>query len=194
MEDQPSQPEKASGAVESPQPVPFNIGEEFSTPSKKMPPAGIVAICILAVAVLVGLLAFVKRPQSRATGSIDTMTFVEIPGQNSVLVAINISIQNPSDKPYVIHEIQAELETSTDRFSDHAASAIDFERYYTAFPDLKRVPLDPLKPEDRLAPGATSRGTIIVSFPVSADAFEHRKGLTVTVQPYDEPVALVMKK
>jgi len=175
-------------------PIAFHIGEEFSSPSKKLPPAGILVICMLAVAVIIGLIAFVWRPQSLTTGSIDTVTPVEVPGQNSILLAINISMENPSEKPYIIHAIHADLETSTGKFSDTAASAIDFDRYYQAFPALKRAPLDPLKPEDKLAPGGKARGTIIVSFPVTADAFTNRKSLTVTIEPYDEPVPLVMTK
>lgn len=185
-------PEEAPGAP--PAPIPFHIGEEFSGASKKLPPAKIVAICVAVVGVIVGLIAYLQRPHSFATGSIDTITTADVPGQNSILVALNISIQNGGETPYVIRSMKAGLETKDGGFSDEPASAVDFERYYQAFPLLKKAPLDPLKPEDRIAAGASTRGTIIVIFPVSSDAFASRKSLKVTIQPYDQPVPLVLAK
>jgi hypothetical protein len=110
------------------------------------------------------------------------------------LLALNITVQNNGRIPYVIHDIQASLDTGGQQYSDQAASATDFERYYQAFPDLKKAPLDPIKPDDRILPGQSQRGTIMVLFPVKPDAFASRKSLTVTVTPYDEPVPLVLVK
>ena len=43
-------------------------------------------------------------------------------------------------------------------------------------------------------PGGQIKGTIIVSFPITPDAFASRKSLKVTIQPYDQPVPLVLVK
>lgn len=178
----------------APAPIPFNIGEEFSAPSKKLPPARIVAACIVIIGVVVGIWAFIQRPHSFASGSIDTINSVDVPGQNATLLALNITIQNNGTVPYVIREIEAAVDTTTGHFSDQAASAVDFARYYQAFPDLKKAPLDPLMREARIPPGGTLRGTIMVLFPVTADAFAARKSLSVTIIPYDQPVPLVLTK
>jgi hypothetical protein len=175
-------------------PIPFNIGEEFSSPSKKLPPARIVAACIVVIGVVIAIYAFVKRPHSFSSGSIDTITSVEVPGQNSVLLAMNITIQNNGSIPYVIHDVQASLDTVNGHFADQVVSAADFARYYQALPDLKKAPLDPIKPEDRIAPGGVERGTIMVLFPVTQDAFAARKSLQVTINPYDQPVPLILTK
>ena len=68
---------------------------------------------------------------------------------------------------------------------------MDFERYFQAFPALKDHALSPFIPETKIEPGASFSGTVIVSFPVTADDFTNRRSLTVTIQPYDAiPFAL----
>src|SRR5690348_9481469 len=80
-----SPPPAPEAPAEAPSPqIPFNIGEEFSTPAKKLPPIKIVLIgvgIILVVAVAVSLM---QRPHSTAIGSIDDIVSVEIPDQNAV--------------------------------------------------------------------------------------------------------------
>jgi hypothetical protein len=43
-------------------------------------------------------------------------------------------------------------------------------------------------------PGTQQKGTIIVSFPVAKDAFDKRKSISVTIQPYDQPLPIVLTK
>jgi len=172
----------------------FNIAEEFGTAKKKLPPVKILAVAIGAVAIIGIVMALLQRPTSAATGALGDITSVEVPNQNLVMVAINVSIANHGEKPYWIHTMEATLETAGSKFSDQPASAADFERYFQAFPDLKQHALAPLKPEMKIEPGGQAAGTILVSFPVAAQAFAQRKSLTVTIQPYDQPVPLVLVK
>jgi len=111
-----------------------------------------------------------------------------------VMVAINVSFQNNGIKPYWIHTIKADLDTTSGSFSDDAASPADFDRYFQAFPALKQHALAPLEREARINPGGRTTGTIIVAFPVTPEAFANRKALKVTIQPYDQPVPLVLTK
>jgi hypothetical protein len=182
----PSQPsESATG---------FRIGEEFGTAKKNLPPARIVLIGVGIVLVVGAILAFFQRPQPSATGSIDQMVSVEIPNQGSVMAAINVSFRNNGVKPFWIHTIKAELDTANGTFSDDAASPVDFDRYYQAFPALKQYAIQPLEREAKIEPGAQIQGTIVVSFPVTPEAFAGRKVLKVIVQPYDQPAPLVLTK
>lgn len=171
----------------------FDIGEEYGTAKKTLPPAGILAICIAAVVVIVAAYSLTHRAHALSSGSIDDVVSVPVPGQDMVMVAINISLQNNSEKPSWIHTIQASLDTGSNKLSDDAAPAVDVQRYFQAFPDLKQHALKLLTTETRMNPGEKLAGTIVVSFPVSADAFASRKSLTVTVAPYDE-VPVVIKK
>jgi len=172
----------------------FNIAEEFGTAKKNLPPVKILAIAVGAVAIVAIVMALLQRPTSAATGALGDITSVEVPGQSLVMVAINVSIVNHGEKPYWIHTMEATLEAAGGKFSDPPASAADFERYFQAFPDLKQHALAPLKPETKIEPGGQTVGTILVTFPVTAQTFAARKSLTVTIQPYDQPVALVLTK
>jgi hypothetical protein len=186
-----SKPAEASAEKPS---TDFNIAEEFGTAKKKLPPLKILAVAIAAVVIVAVLIALLQRPTSAATGALGDITSVEVPDQNLVMVAINVSIVNHSEKPYWIRTMEATLEAAGGKFSDQPASAADFERYFQAFPDLKQHALSPLKPETKIEPGGQTAGTILVSFPVTAQAFATRKSLTVTIQPYDQPVGLVLTK
>jgi len=185
---------KPTGGVRSSPSSDFNIAEEFGTAKKKLPPVKILAVAIGAVAIIGIVMALLQRPTSAATGAMGDITSVEVPNQNLVMVAINVSIVNHGEKPYWIHTMEATLETTGGKFSDQPASAADFERYFQAFPDLKQHALAPLKPETKIEPGGQTAGTILVSFPVTAQGFTERKSLTVKIQPYDQPVPLVLGK
>jgi hypothetical protein len=191
----PAPPPPRPASASSPAPgTPFQIGEEFGTAKKNLPPAKIVVIGVVAIAVVALIASLTQRPHSATTGSIDDVVSVEIPDQNSIMVAINVSFQNNGTKPYWIHTIKADLDTASASFSDDAASPADFDRYFQAFPTLKQHALAPLEREAKINPGGRIAGTIIVAFPVTPDAFANRKSLKVTIQPYDQPVPLVLTR
>jgi hypothetical protein len=193
-----SQQQRQSQQAE-PQPNPpgekskFDIGEEYGTARKNLPPAGILAICIAVVLVIVAVYSLTHRAHALSTGSVDDVTAVDVAGQNMVMVAINVTVQNNADKPSWIHTIRATLDTGKDKFDDDASPAVDAQRYFQAFPALKQHAIAFLLPEARLDPKSKTSGMIVVSFPVTQDVFNARKSLTVTVTPYDE-MPVVMKK
>jgi len=199
MADETPAPPPASPAPREPSaapepPIPFDIGEEFGTAKRNLPPAKVVGIVLAVIAAIVAIFAFVQRAKPQGGGSIDNISAVEIPSQNAVLVAVNVTIHNAGEKPLWIHTIKATLKTDNGEFSDDAASAVDFERYFQAFPALKEHALAALTPETKLQPGNEARGTVVVSFPVTQDAFAKRKSLSVVIQPYDQAVPLVVTK
>ena len=175
-------------------PTTFNIGEEYGTAKKNLPPIKIVVIPLVIIGVIAAIVALAQRPKSSATGSVEDIVSVEVPDQNTTMVAINVSVQNHGKTPYRIRTIQAALDASTGQFTDDAASAVDFDRYFDALPALKAHALTPLIPETKIDAGGEASGTVIVSFPVTPDVFANRKSLTVTIQPYDQAVPLVLKK
>ena len=171
----------------------FDIGEEYGTARKNLPPIWIVAICVAAVAVIAAGYALTHRAHPHSTGSIDDVVVVPVQGQDMVMVAINISIQNNENKPAWIHTIRATADVNGTKLSDDAAPAVDAQRYFQAMPELKQHALDLLSTETQIDPGSKLARTIVVSFPVNADAFAARRSLTVTVTPYDE-LPVVMTK
>jgi hypothetical protein len=172
----------------------FHIGDEFGTAKRNLPPVGIVLICLAAVAVVVGIFAFRERQKPQGAGSIDFVAAAEVPGQNMILAAITMTLRNTADKPLWIKNLKAHLTTADgSTFDDDAASAVDLDRYYQGFPALKESSEPPLSPETKLPAGAQQRGTIIVGFKVTKEAFDQRKSLTVAIQPYDQVLPVILK-
>jgi len=188
-EKQPAEPQPTPSTEQSK----FDIGEEYGTARKNLPPAGILAICIAVVLVIVGVYALTHRAHALSSGTMDDVTAVAVPGQDMVMVAINVTVQNNAEKPSWIHTIRATLDTSAGQFTDDASPGVDAQRYFQAFPALKQHAIGFLIPEARLDPKSRTSGTIVVSFPVKEEVFAGRKSLTVTVSPYDE-LPVVIKK
>ncbi len=182
--------------AEQPQPsspTKFDIGEEYGTARKNLPPVGILAICIATVLVIVAAYSLTHKAHALSSGSMDDVTVVAVPGQDMVMVAINVTVQNNSDKPSWIHTIKATLDTGKDKLEDDATPAVDAQRYFQAFPALKQHSMAFLLPEARLDAKSKTSGTVVVSFPVTEEVFNARKSLTVTVTPYDELPVVISK-
>ncbi len=195
MPDETLPPEPTPEPVEPPPvPIPFDIAEEFGTAKKNLPPAKIIVIGVVVLAIAAAIVALIQRPRTTGAGKIDNIVSVEIPNQKSVMVAVNVSFQNNGEKAFWIHNMEATLQTDSGSLKDNAASAADFDRYFQAFPALKEHALRPLKLEDKIAPGGSTKGTIIVSFPVTQEDFNKAKSLQVSIWAYDQAVPLVLSK
>ena len=175
------------------QPDDFDIAEEYGTAHKNLPPAGIVAICVAVVVAMAAVYALTHRPHPHGSATIDDVLTVAVPGQDMVLVAVNISIQNNEEKSSLIKSIQVSTDLGGNQLSDDAVPAVDAQRYAQAFPELKQHFLNLLTTETRINAGRKIAGTIVASFPVKADAFAARKSLTVAITPYDELPIVITK-
>lgn len=180
-----------SGAQRGPT---INIGDEFGTAKRNLPPAKVLLLAMAGVLVIVGIASFLQRAKPQAAGSLDSVTAVEIPGQNASLVALTFTLRSSSQRSLWVHGIQGKLVTPSGELSSDAVSAVDFDRYYQAFPALKANAQPALAPEDKLQPGQELRRTVMVSFPVTLDAFNQRRSVSVVIQPYDQPVPVVLTK
>jgi hypothetical protein len=195
---EPSLPNPAAQSTHTPmagEPVTdFHIGEEFGTAKRTLPPARIVMICMIAIAVIVGMFAFKERAKPQGAGAINFVSSVDVPGQNIILAAITFALRNATDKPLWVHTLKAHLVTADGKtYDDEAASVVDLDRYFQAFPPLKESVEPPLSPETRMPAGTEKKGTIIVSFPISKEIFDQRKSLSVSIQPYDQPLPIILK-
>ena len=200
MPDQPATPANPPTVPPTP-PAPatpkgptINIGDEFGTAKRNLPPAKIVLIAIAGVLVIVAIASFVKRAKPQASGSLDNVVAVEIPGQTSTMAALTFTLRNTSDKILYVRTLQGEIKTASGEQKADAVSAIDFDRYFQAFPTLKNGSQPPLTPETKIQPGESVTRTIIVAFPVALDAFNQRQSTSVIVWPYDQTVPVVMTK
>lgn len=174
--------------------VGVNVTQDMATPERKLPPAKVVLIVLGVLLVVLAIYGFVGRAKPQGAGSIDNVSAVEVPNQNSMLVAITVTLHNSGEKPLWIHNIQGKLKTASQEYSDDAASAVDFDRYFQAFPALKQNAQAALMPETKILPGKDAHGTVIVSFPVKQEDFDKRQSVTVVIQPYDQPLPVVLTK
>lgn len=196
----PETPPQPVPAPPSPQPPAtqsgptIRIGDEFGTAKRNLPPAKVVLLAIGGVLIIFAIVAFLQRAKPQGGGSLDNVVAVDLPGQSSVLVALTFTLRNSGQKGLWVHDIKGQLVTGSGESSGDAVSAIDFDRYFQAFPALKEGALQPLVPEDKLQPGQEVKRTVMVSFPVPLDQFNQRKSVSVIVQPYDQPVPIVFSK
>jgi hypothetical protein len=172
----------------------INIGDEFGTAKRNLPPAKIVLLAIAAVLVVVGIISFLHRARPQASGSLDNVAAAEIPGQSSTLVALTFTLRNTADKILYVHNIQGKLNAASGESISEAVSAVDFDRYFKAFPALKNGAQPPLSPEAKLQPGEAVTRTVIMAFPVTLDVFNQRNSVSVIVEPYDQTVPVILTR
>jgi hypothetical protein len=172
----------------------INIADEFGTAKRNLPPLKPLLLTSVGILIIVGVVAFLQRAKPQGGGSLDNVAAVELPGQNACLVALTFTLRNSGEKSLWVHDIKGKLATSGGEQSSDAVSAVDFDRYYQAFPALKANALPALAPEDKLQPGQETKRTVIVSFPVTLDAFNQRRSVSVAIQPYDQPVPVTLTK
>ena len=198
MPDQTPVPPPTPPAPAGPPAIPagptINIGEEYGTAKKNLPPAKIVLIAIGVVAVVVLIASFLKRATPQASGSLDNVAAVQIPDQSSTMVALTFTLHNTSDKTLYVHTLQGSLKSAGGDSTADAVSAVDFDRYFQAFPALKSAAQPALPPETKIQPGESITRSIIVAFPVALDAFNQRKSVSVVIWPYDQTVPVTLTK
>jgi hypothetical protein len=172
----------------------INIGEEYGTAKKNLPPVKIVLIAVGAVLVVVLIASFLTRAKPQASGSLDNVVAVQIPGQTSTMVALTFTVRNTSDKDLYVRSLQSSIKTSSGDSTAEAVSSVDFDRYFQAFPALKAGAQPALPPEAKIKTGETVARTIIVAFPVTIEVFNQRTSTSVVVWPYNETVPVTMTK
>ncbi len=182
----PEPPKKPSGPT-------INIGEEFGTAKKNLPPGKILVIAIIVLGIVVAFISFLRRAKPQAAGTLDNVVAVEIPGQNSTMAALTFTLHNGGKMLYV-HTLQGSVKAPSGDAMGDAVSAVDFNRYFQAFPSLQNGARPPLSPEASIQPGETASRTIIVVFPMSLESFNNRQVLAVVIWPYNETVPIVLSK
>ena len=75
-------------------PTDFDISEEYGTARKNLPPVGILLICVTVVAVIAAAYVLTHRAHTVNAGSIDDVVAVQLPGQETIMAAVNVSIHN----------------------------------------------------------------------------------------------------
>jgi hypothetical protein len=178
-------------APKTPQPEPdaghIPMTEEMDRAKWTLPPIKPVLIAAGIIAVIVVILAWTLRWKPTTASKILDVNVVEQADQRNVLVAINVDVVNVSEKPLWLNNARVKIDTDKpEPLQDDAASPVDFERYFVAYPDLGKNVKEPLRPDTKLDPNGHAERTLIVGFPVSKAEFERRKSLVVTIDVADQ--------
>jgi hypothetical protein len=181
-----------------PKPEPPDAGhipmtEEMDAAKWSLPPIVPVLIALGIVAVVVALYTWHGTTVPRPNGKLRDVVAAEqksesagAPAESRVLVAVQLSMTNPTDRPVHVQGASAEVQAEgQNALKDDAAASSDFERYALAFPELKQAASTPLKLETKIMPGETVNGTVMFGFPLSKDAFDKKKSMKVWVKLYD---------
>ena len=168
------------------------ITEEFDSAKRTLPPVAPLAIALVVVVVFIVGVAYIFRSKPVAQGQVDQAFAMQQQDAPNSMVLMQVTLRNIGDKTLYIKEITANITTEAGVSApDDAASAVDYERYLQAFPDLRPYATEPLKVETKIAPGAEAKGSVMVTFPITKEQFYARKDLTVTIIPYDQkPIVL----
>ena len=178
------QPPSAQGSQSSYDAGHIPITEELDSAKWTLPPIIPVVIALVAIAIIVGIVAFVNRPTPSATGSI--MKVISADQEGNVLVAVHLKFDNKTEKALIIRNISSELEANDGKkYKDTAAPASDLNTYFQAFPQLAEGKIDPLKEEQKVAANGSQAGMAVFSYPVGKPQFDARKSLSVKIDFYD---------
>ncbi len=176
----------------TPDTKPVLVPEEIDSSKWEMPPWTPIGIVLLVLLVAMGIISYVTRPKPKMTGTIEEVYATAL-SDNSVMVTIKLNVQNVGSKSLWIHNLNTKLVTAKGEFSDDAANAVDFPRYFSGYPDIRQHTITPIKVEDKIDPGTQERGSIIVAYPVPLQEFNARKSISVIVEPYDQNPVTITK-
>jgi hypothetical protein len=101
---------------------------------------------------------------------------------DQVLVLAQVRVRNQSKEPIVLKDMLTNATFEDGIHSSYAATALDFDRIFIAYPELKALHGKTLIRDTVLAPGQELDGTIISSFHVTKAQWAARKDLTFSIQ------------
>lgn len=196
----PTSPVQSPAEASSPQPSeaqhkpqPTDAGhvpmtEELDSAKWSLPPVVPVLIAAAVIAIVAVLYAWhSSKPliNAKILGAFPAQA-----GPSQTLVGVEVSVQNAAKEPIWIRDVRVELKPSGETpdkapLSDRAAPASDLDRYLQAFPALAAHRIEALSLDQKIDPGQSQQGMVVVSFPVAEDAFDKRQSLKVVFDLQD---------
>jgi hypothetical protein len=171
-------------------------GEDLAKGSSYMLWTVIVAFVLVSVGITLFLLSDRKPPvaagevtQVWAHGVHTLNTPVDANGVQSagevfdqVLIFAQIRVRNQSDQPIVLKDMLTNVDLADGPRSSYAASAIDYDRIFVAYPELSGLRSKTLVRETVVQPNQVLDGMIVSAFHVSQEQWKARKNLSFTIQ------------
>jgi hypothetical protein len=183
-------------------------GEDLAKGSSYLLWTTLVAVVVVSISITLFLLANRQPPISAGevtqiwAHEVHTLTTpidangVQSPGEqfDQVLVLAQVRVRNQSKEPIVLKDMQTNATFDDGIHSSYAATALDFDRIFIAYPELKALHGKTLTRETVVAPGEVLDGMTISSFHVTKAQWAAHKDLNISILwKYHPDLVLVPK-
>jgi hypothetical protein len=183
-------------------------GEEFTRGTSHIVWASIVAAVLVSIAIGAVLWSGQKPPV--AVGEVDQVRahirHVETSGMDAngapmakdiydeVLVFAHVRLRNQSQQPLFLHEIMCNTTLDDGIHSSYAASPVNYERLFKAYPELATLHGKPQPAEVTLEPGQSQEGEIVTAFRLTKQQWEAHKDLNFSFAFQYQPKLVLVPK
>ena len=117
--------------------------------------------------------------------------------EDNLYVLTTLRIEDRTRYPIFIKDYTATLTTEDgEPMTTSAIEKDDIPNLLTTFPALKPLVTEPLLRETVIEPGQTAEGMVILHFPITQSAWDHRRTTVLNVDLYnagDQPVVITRK-
>ena len=184
------------------------LGEELTKGSGHIIWATVIAAVLVSVAIAVYFIAGQKppavtgeivsvwaHPQHTETSGLDA-NGAPMPKEvfDQVLVFAEVRLHNQSNQPLFLLNILTNSTLQDGIHSSYAASQLDYDRIFLAYPDMP-VPHGPGLPLSlTLDPGQSVDGTFVSSFRLTKEQWDQRKDLSFSFSFRYQPVLILAPK
>jgi hypothetical protein len=113
---------------------------------------------------------------------------------DQVLVFAQLHVRNQSDQPIILRDLLTNATFEDGLHSSYAATALDFDRIFIAYPDLKSLHGKPLVRDTVIPAWQSVDGMLISSFHVSKEQWAAHKDLNFTLELKFHPDLILTPK
>jgi hypothetical protein len=99
---------------------------------------------------------------------------------DQVLVFSQVKLHNETKQPLFLHNVMTNAKLDDGIHSSYAATAVDYDRVFIAYPGLTIPHGKALSPDMTIDAGQTVEGTVVSSFRMSKQQWDARKDLNFT--------------
>jgi hypothetical protein len=177
------------------------LGEELTKGSSHILWASLAAAAVVSAAIAFYMISGQKPPA--ATGEIEQVwvhpQHTETSGfdangapmprevADQVYVFALVKLHNQSDKPLFLHNILANATLDDGIHSSYAATTVDYDRVFIAYPNMPVPHGKPLAPQTTIDPGQSVEGTIVSAFRLTKAQWDAHKDLNFTFGIHYQP-------
>jgi len=171
------------------------LGEEFTKGSSHVVWAAVIATIVVSAAIVIyfivgqtkpavtgDVVSVWAHPQHTETSGLDA-NGAPMPKESfdQVLVFTEVKLHNQSKQPLFLLNVLTNAKLADGIHSSYAASQVDYDRVFLAYPGIPVPHQTPLSLTLDLDPGQTVDGTFVSSFRLTKDQWDARKDLNFTL-------------